>query len=141
MKSYLAEDFFDWETDAFTALKGQEGKHARLASPFITDLDVQGMVQCICSYSLAADGEDTSSKSSTLTHNILLEYGELDLDEFFVESDPPVHPLEIIGFWEKFFRVAKALHSLHYLPFQNRDGSQESLHGSVILSTCKSPSN
>ena len=90
------------------------------------------MVQCICSYSLPEYSEEGGGKVLTRTHNILLEFGEFDLDEFFLEFDSPVHPLEIIGFWKKFFKVADALYKLHYLNFQNRDGQQEPLHGFVL---------
>ena len=119
LKCYHVEDLFEWETDAFLALRG-----------------VQGMVQCICSYSLlapqvalTANGTGNAFSQTQNTHNILLEFGELDLDEFFAESDPPAHPLEITGFWERFFKLAQALNKLHYLERRNEDGSQEPLHG------------
>ena len=91
--------------------------------------DQPGMVQCICSYSLTESPNQVRPSSRELTHNILLEYGELDLDEFFADFDPPVHPLEIIGFWQKFLKTADALHKVHYPNLQNRDKVKESLHG------------
>ena len=112
LKTYKTEEFFKWETEAFMAVRGQSG-----------------MVQCIGSYSLSDYTSAVGNKISPYDHHVLLEFGELDLDEFFCDSDPPVHPLEIIGFWDKFFKVADALQRLHYLEFQNRDGSQRQLHG------------
>lgn len=54
--------------------------------------------------------------------NILLEFGELDLDEFFYENGrlPPVLPDEIHGFWSELFEVAKAVKDIHF--FERRWG-------------------
>ena len=112
LKTYNTEEFYRWETDAFLVLKDQPG-----------------MVQCICSYSLTNYGESDKKNVSPYGHHILLEFGELDLDEFFCDSDPPAHPLEIIGFWEEFFKVADALRRLHFSEFKNHDGPQGLLHG------------
>lgn len=91
------------------------------------------MVQCISCYSVSDSGKNESSKTLDETFNILLEFGELDLDEFFADSDPPAHPLEIIGFWEELSKVADALQRVHYPVSQNTDGGQQPLHGYVAL--------
>jgi hypothetical protein len=49
------------------------------------------------------------------TYNILLEYGECDLDEFFIDRTPPVLANETRFFWERLFEVAKALERIHNL--------------------------
>lgn len=46
------------------------------------------------------------------THNILLEYAENDLDEYFRRS-PPVLTDHIQMFWENLLRVVVAIQELH----------------------------
>lgn len=48
-----------------------------------------------------------------ITSNILLEYGEYDLDDIFNHRLPPVLPGEIDTFWRKLYEVAIALDSIH----------------------------
>lgn len=50
---------------------------------------------------------------TSATHNILLEYGEQDLDEFFDDHYPPLLTVEVIAFWEELIRVADALDRVH----------------------------
>jgi hypothetical protein len=54
------------------------------------------------------------------TTNILLEYGELDLDEYFAENISPVLQAEIEGFWRLLFEVAHAAEAIHNLQVQKR---------------------
>jgi hypothetical protein len=49
------------------------------------------------------------------TYNILLEYGEFDLDEFFAEILPPVLQTELEAFWIELFEVADAVEGIHNL--------------------------
>lgn len=51
------------------------------------------------------------------TWNILLEYGDLDLDEYFLERLPPVFPINILGFWEDLFEVGDAIKGVHNLEY------------------------
>ena len=53
--------------------------------------------------------------SCKTTQNILLEYGEFDLDEFFAERLPPVLRNEVEDFWTALFQVAFAVDSIHNL--------------------------
>jgi hypothetical protein len=55
------------------------------------------------------------------TTNILLEYGELDLDEYFAEHTPPVLQTEIEDFWRRLFEVAHAVEAMHNLLVRTRD--------------------
>jgi hypothetical protein len=71
--------------------------------------------------------EDTSEENKcniARTYNILLEYGEKDLDEYFADdrSLPPVRSEEIIRFWQSLFKIAEALKIVHSLPFERDDG-------------------
>lgn len=59
--------------------------------------------------------------------NILLEYGEQDLDEFFFDDTrlPPVLPNEVLGFWKDLFEVATAVKDIHRFDRKQGDVSQE----------------
>ena len=112
LKSYnaLNSDLFEWEKMAFVGIKGQ-----------------MGMVQYLGEYSFDEKPNDPSSR----THNILLEFGELDLDEFFADPQqhPPLLSLEIIEFWGYLFKVADALQTIHNLVYKNEDGLVQRYHG------------
>lgn len=49
----------------------------------------------------------------TMTYNIVLELGESDLEEFFLEEHPPVLRSEVKTFWEELLGVAEALGMIH----------------------------
>ncbi|PGH18774.1 hypothetical protein AJ79_00187 [Helicocarpus griseus UAMH5409] len=59
--------------------------------------------------------DDRSGGEEGVTYNLLLEFGERDLDEFWadLENAPPARTEEIICFWESLFDVAKALQKVH----------------------------
>ncbi|OAP62701.1 hypothetical protein AYL99_01928 [Fonsecaea erecta] len=108
LKSYASQnqEMFEWEKNAFAGLEDQEG-----------------MVRYIGHYSF-------EEAPGLWTHNILLEFGELDLDEFFAHeySSPPVRSLEIISFWKSLFKIAEALRRIHNLKIR-RDGETQEFHG------------
>ena len=45
--------------------------------------------------------------STSKTYNILLEYGEFDLNEYFLERLQPVFLVDIMHFWNDLFNIAK----------------------------------
>jgi len=49
------------------------------------------------------------------TYNILLEFGDYDLDEFFGERLPPVFDPEVERFWKGLFEVAHTVEGIHNL--------------------------
>ncbi|EXJ79744.1 serine/threonine protein kinase [Capronia epimyces CBS 606.96] len=104
------KDFFEWEKVAFKGLRGQPG-----------------MVQYLGDYVF----EEIPNEPESWTYNILLELGELDLDEFFADqhSYPPVRTPEIIAFWSALFKVAEAIKRLHNLERRDEDGVTEKYHG------------
>ncbi|ORY57867.1 uncharacterized protein BCR38DRAFT_81607 [Pseudomassariella vexata] len=63
------------------------------------------------------------------TYNILLEYGEFDLDEYFYDHYPPVLGAEIVDFWKELFEVAVAVRGLHNLEQINNAGRTTSYDG------------
>lgn len=65
---------------------------------------------------------------TTVTSNIILEYGDYDLDEYFMEFAPPVFQIEIKSFWEGLFDVAYAVRGIHNLEV-NRDGRTQEFNG------------
>ena len=122
---------FDNERNAFLGLREQEG-----------------MVQYLASYShkeihpsLGLEGRDQRGEEkvkATTTHNILLEYGELDLEEFFLRRLPPIHQFEIEKFWKALFEVADALEGVHNLEI-HAEGRVQHYHGyaMAVLSSSK----
>lgn len=59
------------------------------------------------------------------TSNIILEYGDHDLDEYFMEFVPPVFQSEIKSFWECLFDVADAVKHIHHLKVNIEGRTQE----------------
>ena len=47
------------------------------------------------------------------TYNILLEYAEMDLEEYFRNFHPPFLPNEVRGFWQELINVVAALEKIH----------------------------
>lgn len=72
----------------------------------------KGMVQYLGAY------------SHRNTHNILLEYGDYDLAEYFGFS-PPVHPVNVCNLWHDLFDIANALSQLHRFSRVRRGRPQE----------------
>jgi hypothetical protein len=90
------------------------------------------MVQYLGHFSFDGAPFDPTSR----THNILLEFGDQDLDEYFADevSYPPVRTGEIVVFWESLFKVADAIRKIHNLQFNYEDGTSELYHGYVLAS-------
>lgn len=72
--------------------------------------------------------EGSSEPVIKQTFNILLEYGQLDLDENFLERLPPVFQPEIGTFWKALFEVAYALEGVHNLN-ANINEFDQNFHG------------
>ena len=100
----------------------------------------KNMVQYLADYShkemksspeSAGFGQQERGKAvTTTTHNILLEYGELDLEEFFTRRLPPIHQFEVEEFWKALFEVADALEGVHNLE-TDAEGGTQLYHGYV----------
>lgn len=56
------------------------------------------------------------------TYNILLEYGEFDLEEYFRNRLPPSLQKEILSFWTNMLAIAKQVGALH--KFERRGGTR-----------------
>ncbi|KAJ3578538.1 hypothetical protein NPX13_g2029 [Xylaria arbuscula] len=57
------------------------------------------------------------------SYDILLEFGEDDLNQYFVVHSPPALGQEIIDFWENLLQVVDALQRVHSLEQKRKDGS------------------
>src|SRR6266536_944548 len=62
------------------------------------------------------------------TYNILLQYGDRDLDELFFYQLPPVLQNEIETFWKHLFDIADAVKRIHNLTIEN-DGVSSEYYG------------
>lgn len=65
------------------------------------------------------------------SHHIMLEYGEMDLDEYLADTYPPVLNGEIRQFWEELFSVARTLERIQNLEYDSRDGKRQYYRGKV----------
>ncbi|KAM7190951.1 hypothetical protein V8F33_009184 [Rhypophila sp. PSN 637] len=61
---------------------------------------------------------------------ILLEYGDLDLEEYLALRYPPVLNEEIIKFWESLFSIAATLDHIHNYMYKRVDGVTATFDGS-----------
>lgn len=76
--------------------------------------DHNGMVRCLLDFEhreiRPGPGKDQPPRD---TYNILLEFGDLDLAEYFADRLPPVLQIETEDFWIGLFDVADALEGIH----------------------------
>jgi serine/threonine protein kinase len=96
---------FEEEKAAFAALRKHEGMVQYLGDYEDTEIvlpinDSQGR-------------EGPGEERKHVTYNILLEYGELDLDRYFEENLPPILEGEVSDFWKDMFDVADAVKGIH----------------------------
>lgn len=92
----------------------------------------EGMVRWLASYKHSHDplaGQvataELPSKQETTTYNILLEYGEMDLGDYFLQVQPPVLQSEIEAFWKSLFEIADAVRGIHNLKIHNAEQTEE----------------
>jgi hypothetical protein len=62
------------------------------------------------------------------THNIILEFGESDLEEYFVDNQPPAFQPEVEAFWSGLVEVADAVKGIHTLETEN-GGKKKQFYG------------
>ncbi|KAK6824952.1 hypothetical protein PG987_012446 [Apiospora arundinis] len=86
-----------------------------------------GMVQYLGEYEV---DEETDGQRVVRTWNLLLEFGDLDLEElFFSPKDPPSAFDTILGFWEALSKVAEAVERIHNLEAHRDSGDSVRYHG------------
>ena len=84
---------------AFTGLKEHKGMVKYLGNFYRDEFD-------------GAGGEGQEQKYTT-TYNILLQYGECDLTEYFIQNYPPLFPDDVHEFWQDLFEVAETVKGIH----------------------------
>ncbi|KAK4198238.1 kinase-like domain-containing protein [Triangularia verruculosa] len=90
---------------------------------------IEGVVKYLGWFAYKGSCEDDFRR-----YNILLEYGEQDLEEYLADAYPPVLNSEIISFWKKIFRVAKTLENFHSFQYERPDGGTipfDGWHGDI----------
>lgn len=107
---------------------------ARNANTYKTELiafrglrNQEGIVRCFGDYSHEGQGNVPET-----TCNILLEFGDLDLDEFFAERSPPILPSEIVDFWKDLFEISEAVQRIHNLEIRT-DGLVQDYNGYIPI--------
>lgn len=86
-------------------------------------------MKCLGSYRYGVYDPESPDESDA-TANILLEYGDLDLNEYFYERLPPVFPDEILSFWRELFDVGHAIKGVHNVGF-GKGELEEEFYGQV----------
>ncbi|KAI2466329.1 hypothetical protein F4781DRAFT_406060 [Annulohypoxylon bovei var. microspora] len=119
LKTFTQESFeiFEWERDAYLAVQNKN----RLK-------ELSSMVKFLGEYEI---DERIDDGSICHTWNILLEYGEEDLEEFFASprNYPPNLNPETIKFWNSLANVAEALDTMHNLEIERENGRHDYFSG------------
>ena len=108
-----------------TFQEGNAGLFDTEKNAYIALVKNEGMVRYFGEYRYEESQSSLEATSSRigLTYNMILELGELDLDDYFAEVPPPVLQADIEDFWENMADIANALGSIHNL--------EENIHGRV----------
>ncbi|RDW91279.1 hypothetical protein BP5796_02444 [Coleophoma crateriformis] len=114
LKSFNETEYEQYivETDAFRGLREQDK-----------------MVRSLGNYS-HQNFPSSHNEETRTTYNIVLEFGDLDLDDYFSVRQPPVFDTEVKAFWVDLFGVGWALRGLHNLKTGN-DALVQEYHGLV----------
>ena len=109
------------EKSAFDGLRKHEG--------MVRYLGDYGLRQAVPKTTLS-DSHATGPQEDVIknTYNIILEYGDLDLDDFFYERLPPLLESEVVDFWTAMLDVARAVEGIHNLN-ADRGGPVEKYRG------------
>jgi hypothetical protein len=123
MKTYVGNkrSAFEAEKDAFSALKSN------------TDVPI---VRYLGSFTHDyGEGMAANDRRPQNTYTLLLEYGELDLYQYWADETnvPPVRVNEIIFYWEKLFEIAVAIREVHHLDVSQWKGSPLRYNGYVAM--------
>ena len=93
---------------------GNEREYDNEAEAFRGLKKNSGMIKCLFNYSHARDkDEDDLGAIGVTTYNLVLEYGEFDLNQYFHYYLPPVLEKEQLAFWSDLFLVAHAVQGIH----------------------------
>ncbi|KAK8077667.1 serine/threonine protein kinase [Apiospora saccharicola] len=85
-----------------------------------------GMVQYLGEYEIE---ENIDAQGVVCTSNLLLEYGDFDLEELFLSKSPPTCFETTVEFWEALFKVAEAVDGIHNLRARRELGPSVNFHG------------
>jgi hypothetical protein len=118
-------ELYENEVEAFLALKDHDGMVRYLTDYGHTEPHHTENASDTTAQEEEEEGEE--SRTAT-TYNILLEFGELDLDQFFGYRLSPVLQTELEKFWKDLFEVADAVKGIH--DFEKfRGGERQEYYG------------
>ena len=126
---------YENEVRAFHALSDKEALVRYLGNFEHAETVVQSKDQKRNGDSLAVKTLDTERPKLCATYNILLEYGEWDLEEYFADNVPPYLQREIECFYQELFAVAGDVKEIHHLKISSTEGGQ-TWHGCVEIRIC-----
>ncbi|KAL8922484.1 MAG: hypothetical protein Q9172_003549 [Xanthocarpia lactea] len=113
---------YDNERRAFDALRAHKGMVRFLADYTHAE---RRRVEIGEHYVSTGNQQENETRN---TFNLLLEFGECDLDEFFAQRLPPVLQDETDEFWKALFDIADALDGIHNLKLDMHGVTRE-FHG------------
>jgi len=114
-----------------TFKEGHEANYENEKNAFLALRNHQGVVRYLADYQQSIE---TTAESEVIqragnkipyTCNILLEYGDEDLDAIFLRRQEPLLESEINTFWKKLFEIVDALDGIHDLKHPIDDEVQE----------------
>jgi hypothetical protein len=125
IKSFIGSyhQIFEWEREAYLTLDGVDAMVKYLGEYEIDEWVEKDIVN--------ENGVVQHVLGVERTFNILLEFGDHDLFEFFadpLQHSPHLHD-DIVDFWQSLFKVAEALKKLHHRKVKHAVGREEEFDG------------
>ncbi|KAG9563592.1 hypothetical protein KCU71_g3702, partial [Aureobasidium melanogenum] len=84
--------------------------------------DKRGMLRCLGSY-------NSIDERGHKYYNILLEFADMNLHDFFMALDPPQLAEEVCSQWAEFCQIAAAIETLHHFDYEGSEWS--GWHGDI----------
>jgi hypothetical protein len=111
------------------ALKTYNEGHTDIYNTEVDNFQGVGTLKGVVDYFGSFGFMERDNTTMRHTKNILLEYGELDLDEYLASLVPPVLNSEIIDFWASVFAVATTLKEFHNIEVPGAHGEKRPFGG------------
>jgi hypothetical protein len=126
LKTFTPENapFYRNEVDIFQILRGHEG-FVRYLGSYSRKEVIRSTTANTKYHDATAEEQASEQYEPKHSYNILLQYGDFDLDDYFKESLPPVLQVEIEAFWSDLFQVVDGLEGIHHLKIKVENHSVE----------------
>ncbi|XTI86035.1 hypothetical protein V2W45_1233385 [Cenococcum geophilum] len=115
-----SEKQYETEKEAFMPVRDHQGMVKYLGHfkyHFHYPMVWNSAGQSIDKVGLTIQTSNEKRTSTQPTNNILLEYGQMDLEVYFANRVPPVLPPEMMAFWRDIFDIAEEVRDIHNLEY------------------------